>query len=821
MSRDDCARLKADDVDPARRDIPRSPPAHLPQIAPAFHETAHTPLHTGNDQDERYRVATRAWLLTEQNLLHLGGSRREAIRNGFRDLTSTPIDPAGSADRTAIPPDRDEIETLRGYLAAIVVSSEDAIASKNLDGIVTSWNEAAERLFGYTANEMIGQSILRIIPPDLQHEEASILQKLRVGERVDRFETVRLRKDGSPVEISLTVSPIRDATGKVIGAAKIAHDISARRRAEQALADEARALETLNGLGRAIASQLDLDSIVQKVTDAATELTGAEFGAFFYNVVREGEESYWLYTLSGAPRDAFARFPLPRNTAVFAPTFNGEGVVRSADIRKDPRYGQNEPHFGMPPGHLPVCSYLAVPVVSHTGRVIGGLFFGHPQPDIFSERAERLVVGIALQAGIAIENAGLFKTIVDRESQLNAAAEDREKLLESERSARAAAERLSHLKDEFLATLSHELRTPLNAIQGWATLLRRPEASQEDLQKGLETIERNVRAQSQLINDLLDMSRIISGNLHLEVQPIVLHELIQRAIDTVRQSAAGKRIRIRTLLDSSIGVVRGDPHRLQQVLWNLLSNAVKFTPQDGRIQVVLERVNSHVEIVIEDSGIGIRPEFLPHVFDRFRQADPSMSRKFGGLGLGLSIVKNLVELHGGSVRVKSRGENQGSTFIVALPISYVQEDTALSNQPDVSVPALDALELPSLPGIEVLIVDDDPDGRALIARILEGRGAHPTCAINAAAALDLLRERQFNILLSDIGMPQIDGYRFIREVRASSSPQARIPAIAITAYARSEDRQRSLLSGYQMHLSKPIEARELLAAIASLLQLSS
>jgi len=736
-------------------------------------------------------------------------------------LTSTPIDPAGSADRTAIPPDRDEIETLRGYLAAIVVSSEDAIASKNLDGIVTSWNEAAERLFGYTANEMIGQSILRIIPPDLQHEEASILQKLRVGERVDRFETVRLRKDGSPVEISLTVSPIRDATGKVIGAAKIAHDISARRRAEQALADEARALETLNGLGRAIASQLDLDSIVQKVTDAATELTGAEFGAFFYNVVREGEESYWLYTLSGASRDAFARFPLPRNTAVFAPTFNGEGVVRSADIRKDPRYGQNEPHFGMPPGHLPVCSYLAVPVVSHTGRVIGGLFFGHPQPDIFSERAERLVVGIALQAGIAIENAGLFKTIVDRESQLNAAAEDREKLLESERSARAAAERLSHLKDEFLATLSHELRTPLNAIQGWATLLRRPEASQEDLQKGLETIERNVRAQSQLINDLLDMSRIISGNLHLEVQPIVLHELIQRAIDTVRQSAAGKRIRIRTLLDSSIGVVRGDPHRLQQVLWNLLSNAVKFTPQDGRIQVVLERVNSHVEIVIEDSGIGIRPEFLPHVFDRFRQGDPSMSRKFGGLGLGLSIVKNLVELHGGSVRVKSRGENQGSTFIVALPISYVQEDTALSNQPDVSVPALDALELPSLPGIEVLIVDDDPDGRALIARILEGRGAHPTCAINAAAALDLLRERQFNILLSDIGMPQIDGYRFIREVRASSSPQARIPAIAITAYARSEDRQRSLLSGYQMHLSKPIEARELLAAIASLLQLSS
>jgi PAS domain S-box-containing protein len=710
---------------------------------------------------------------------------------------------------------------LRGHLAAIVVSSEDAIASKNLDGIVTSWNQAAERLFGFSPEEMIGQSILRIIPLDLHHEEATILQKLRSGERVERFETVRLHKDGTPVEISLTVSPIRDSTGKVIGAAKIAHDIGARRRAEQARAEEARALETLNGLGRAIASQLDLDSIVQKVTDVATELSGAAFGAFFYNVVRENEESYWLYTISGASRESFERFPLPRNTAVFAPTFNGDAVVRSGDIRKDPRYGKNEPHFGMPPGHLPVCSYLAVPVVSHTGRVIGGLFFGHPQPDIFTERAERLVAGIALQAGIAIENANLFKTVIDRETQLKNAAAEREQLLESERAARSEAERLGHLKDEFLATLSHELRTPLNAIQGWATLLRRSEATKEDLNKGLETIERNVRAQTQLINDLLDMSRIISGHLHLEVQPVVLHELISHSIDTIRQSALGKRIRIRTLLDSKIGMVRGDPDRLQQVFWNLLSNAVKFTPQDGRIQVVLERVNSHVEIVIEDSGIGIRPEFLPHVFDRFRQADPSMSRKYGGIGLGLSIVKNLVELHGGSVRVKSPGENQGSTFIVALPVSYVQEDTAPASRPEVSAAALDALDLPSLQDVAVLIVDDDPDGRALIARILEGRGAEPTCASSAVEALEMLRNQQFNILLSDIGMPQMDGYRFIREVRALGQQQSRLPAIAITAYARSEDRQRSLLSGYQMHLSKPIEARELVAAIASLLQLNS
>jgi PAS domain S-box-containing protein len=730
--------------------------------------------------------------------------------------------PAETSEAREQPTDRDELERLRALLAAIVVSSEDAIASKNLDGIVTSWNQAAEQLFGFSAEEMLGQSILRIIPPELQHEEATILRKLRDGERVERFETVRVHKSGARVDISLTLSPVRDRTGKVIGAAKIAHDISARRRAEMAAAEETHALETLNRLGHAINSKLELDHIVQMVTDTATELSGAAFGAFFYNVVQEGAQSYWLYTLSGVDREAFAGFPMPRNTAVFAPTFSGEGVLRSGDIRKDPRYGKNQPHLGMPTGHLPVCSYLAVPVVSHTGEVIGGLFFGHPEPDVFTERAERLVRGIALQAAIAVENARLFKAINDREAQLKAAAVEREQLLESERAARTEAERLGHMKDEFLATLSHELRTPLNAIQGWAALLRQRNLKPDDLNRGLETIERNVRAQSQLINDLLDMSRIVSGKLHLEIQPIVLHEVINNAIDTVRQSALGKHIRIRTLLDSSIGVVRGDPNRLQQVLWNLLSNAVKFTPQGGRIQIVLERVNSHVEIVVEDSGIGIPPEFLPYVFDRFRQSDPSMSRRFGGLGLGLSIVRNLVELHGGSVRVKSAGENQGSTFVVALPVSYVQDDTERLRRLPAIAEALDAVELPSLERVAVLIVDDEPDGRALIARILEGRGARPVCASNAEEALGYLRSEHFQILLSDIGMPDIDGYHFIRKVRTlDPSRTAPIPAIAVTAYARSEDRQRSLLAGYQMHLAKPIEARELVAAIASLLHLNS
>jgi PAS domain S-box-containing protein len=716
----------------------------------------------------------------------------------------------------------EELEHARAHLAALVASSEDAIVSKTLEGIVTSWNAAAERLFGYTAAEMIGQPIIRVIPPELHHEETEILSKLRSGERIERYETVRLHKDGRRFEVSLTLSPVRDPGGRIVGASKIAHDITDRRRAERALKEEAEALETLNRVGQAVAAQLDLDRIVQIVTDAATELTGAEFGAFFYNVTNDSDESYWLYSLSGASREAFGNFPMPRNTQVFSRTFRGEGVLRSDDIRKDPRYGRNAPFNGMPEGHLPVTSYLAVPVMEPSGKVIGGLFFGHSRPAMFTPRAERLAQGIAAQASIAMTHANLFRTLREREEQLKQIASEREQILQSERSARSEAERLSHMKDEFLATLSHELRTPLNAIQGWATLLRQREVSREDRERGLETIERNVRAQAQIVNDLLDMSRIISGKIHLEVQPLHLHEVVSSAIESVRQSASAKEIRLHALLDSTIGLVRGDPNRLQQVLWNLLTNAVKFTPRGGRIQVVLERVNSHVEVVVEDTGIGIRPDFLPYVFDRFRQADPGTTRRYGGLGLGLSIVRNLVELHGGSVRVKSAGENQGSTFIVALPVSHVRcEDTGRTQRAPVIADPLEAIELPRLDGVNVLIVDDEPDGRGLIARIIEGRGGLTVCASSAVEALALLSSERVDIMLSDIGMPDMDGYELMRRVRLLDGTRANpVPAIAVTAYARPEDRQRSLLAGYHMHLSKPIEARELVAGIASLLRLT-
>jgi PAS domain S-box-containing protein len=707
---------------------------------------------------------------------------------------------------------RQREDELRGRLAAIVESSDDAIISKTLDGVIRTWNKGAERMFGYTAAEVVGRPVTLLMPPDRVNEEVEILERLRRGERVEHYETVRVRKDGTPLDVSLTISPIKDADGTVVGASKIARDVTARRRMEEALREEGRVLELLNQTGSLIASQLDVQSLVQSVTDAATQLSGARFGAFFYNTVDEQGESFVLYTLSGAPREAFERFGLPRNTPVFDPTFRGQGIIRSPDITRDPRYGTMAPHFGMPAGHLPVRSYLAVPVVSRSGQVIGGLFFGHPGTDVFTERTERILAGVAAQAAVAIDNARLF-------DDAKRAAVEREQLLEAERAARAEAERVSLMKDEFLATLSHELRTPLNAILGWSQILRSDDPGADTLAEGLAVIERNTRVQAQLIEDLLDMSRIISGKIRLDVQQVDLQDVVKAAVASVRHSADAKGIRLQVVLDPLAGPVRGDPSRLQQCFWNLLSNAIKFTPKDGRVQVSLERVNSHLEVCVVDDGQGIRPEFLPHVFERFRQADASTTRRHGGLGLGLSIVKNLIELHGGTVRAKSAGEGQGATFCIELPMMVVHAPDARARRahPRSSAVSSASVDHPSLEGITVLAVDDEPDARNLIRRVLEECGARVILAASAQEALERLSDDRPDMIVSDIGMPGEDGYEFIRRVRALRPEDGgRTPAAALTAFARSEDRTRALRAGYQTHVAKPVEPTELTAVVASL-----
>jgi len=391
---------------------------------------------------------------------------------------------------------------------------------------------------------------------------------------------------------------------------------------------------------------------------------------------------------------------------------------------------------------------------------------------------------------------------------------DREALLRRERAARAEAEASSRLKDEFLATVSHELRTPLTAILGWADLLRSGELSEAVAARGLETIERNARSQVQLINDLLDVSRIISGNLRIELKPLNLEGVVESAMNVVRPLAAAKNIRLEARLGNGFPFVAGDSERLQQIVQNLLGNAVKFTAKNGLVEVDLKRDGARLHLSVKDNGQGIPPEFLPHVFDRFRQADQSTTRSHGGLGLGLAIVRQLVELHGGTVDARSPGRGGGSTFTVRLPALIDDTVSGDNGSREVEAPAQAPLPLNS---VDVLVVDDEPDTREILCAILSLGGAQVRGVPSASAAMDMLREWRPDVLVSDIGMPDEDGYSLIRRVRALDQARDRVvPALALTAYAKSEDRIRLLESGFQMHVPKPVHPADLIAAVANL-----
>jgi PAS domain S-box-containing protein len=483
-------------------------------------------------------------------------------------------------------------------------------------------------MFGYTAAEAVGRPITLIVPPERRHEEEEVLQRIRQGLAVDHFETVRVRKDGTRVDISLTVSPMRSTAGEVIGASKIARDISDRRRVE----------------------------------------------------------------------------------------------------------------------------------------------------------------------------------------------EERRLSLARERAARAEAEAASRAKDEFLAVLSHELRTPLNAVYGWANILKAGEVDEATAARGLDAIVRNANAQVQLIDDLLDVSRIVSGKMRLDVQHVDLASVVRAALDSMSPAAAAKSIRLQTVLDPRAGPIMGDPSRLQQVVWNLLSNAVKFTPKGGQIQIHLRRINSHVELVVSDTGQGIGPDLLPFLFERFRQGDSSTTRQHEGLGLGLALVKYLAELHGGTVSAYSLGSGKGATFTVKLPLTIVQAapETEPGEHPT-ATRRVRALEGPRLDGLRILVVDDDQDSLDLASAILSGAGGVVTTSRSAAEALDLVRHGRPDVLISDIEMPGEDGYALIRKVRAlDRSSGGATPAVALTAYGRVEDRLRTISAGYSMHVPKPVQPAELTTIVASL-----
>jgi len=418
-------------------------------------------------------------------------------------------------------------------------------------------------------------------------------------------------------------------------------------------------------------------------------------------------------------------------------------------------------------------------------------------------------------------NVELEQRVQERTAQLEASNRTKDELLMREQMIRAEAEGANRAKDEFLSILSHELRTPLNAILGWSAMLRQRTLSEDKVLRALETIERNAKSQAQLIEDILDISRIITGKLRLQVRPVNLVPVIESAIESVRLAAEAKSIRLQSRLDSQAGLLLGDANRLQQVVWNLLSNALKFTPKDGRVEIRLERVNSHAEITVSDTGLGISSDFLPFVFDRFRQHDSTTTRSHGGLGLGLAIVRQLVELHGGTVTVVSPGIGQGTTFTVTLPAMIIPQPPSDPEPLNSIVEAKPRVEAsPTLEGLQILVVDDEADALELLSTILQNNGAEVIAVASVKQALTILEtatDRSPDVLVSDIGMPDEDGYSLIGKLRQLEAQRGgKLPAIALTAYAASDDRRQALLAGFQMHLTKPVDAAELVAIVASL-----
>jgi PAS domain S-box-containing protein len=514
-------------------------------------------------------------------------------------------------------------------LAAIIDSSDDAIVSKTLEGVITSWNRAAERIFGYTEAEAVGQHITLIIPEERHGEEREVLARLVRGERIDHFETIRRAKDGHLVEISLTVSPVRNSAGLIVGASKVARDITDRRRLER----------------------------------------------------------------------------------------------------------------------------------------------------------------------------------------------ERQGLLEREQEARAEAEVLNRSKDQFLATLSHELRTPLNAIYGWARMLDGGRLDEPATRRAIEAILRNAEAQVQLIEDLFDVSRVITGNMRLDVRPLNVVAVLETALDTVRPAAAAKGVHLESTLDPHAAAMMGDPARLQQVAWNLLSNAVKFTPRGGRVDVHLRQAGGHHELVVRDTGEGIAPEHMPRLFQRFGQADSSSTRRHAGLGIGLALVRHLVELHGGTVSAHSAGPGLGAAFTVILPVAAPPTLPPATARQRADAPGGQDQGKPiSLRDIRILVVDDDADGLDLATLVLVNAGADVRAAPSPAAAMVVLENWPADVLVTDLEMPGEDGVSLLRRARREMTRQGRrLPALALTAYGRSEDRVRALAAGFNLHLGKPVNPAELILSVASLI----
>jgi PAS domain S-box-containing protein len=699
---------------------------------------------------------------------------------------------------TTPPPDYSPEQRDALRLAAIVDSSDDAIVSKDLNGTIKSWNKAAERMFGFTAEEAIGKSIRMVIPADRQAEEDEVLRRIRQGLSVEHFETIRQRKDGTQFPISLTVSPIRDKKGHLIGASKIARDITERRAAEQLAERANRQAMFLAQITEALNRSLDPDETLRTLVELAVPQI-ADWSAV--DIVRENGNLERLAASHVDPDKLALVTTLSEQQRNVQSPYGPDNVLRTRNSVLLPSvtdemsavWAGGDKHRLDLVNQLALVSYICVPMISRE-RGLGTIILAMAESQRhYTDEDLRFAEDVASRAALAVENAKAYEQV------------------------RVA----NRLKDEFLATLSHELRTPLNAVLGYARMLRAGVVTAEKVPHALDVMERNATSLTQIVEDVLDVSRIISGKVRLQVQPVTLSKVASDAVATVQPAADAKGVRVNCIFDSKAAPVAGDPERLQQVIWNLVSNAVKFTPRNGRVQVQVIAVDSHVEVVVSDTGIGMPASFLPHIFERFRQAEGGTTRRHGGLGLGLAIARHIVEMHGGTIQAVSEGEGLGSTFRVRLPVLIMHPEVPQEGQrvhPHASQSA-PAIVLPDLSSFRVLVVDDDPDAVAMLREILETAGATIYSASSADEALDVITRHHPDAMISDLGMPGVDGFELIRRVREAKDPAvAAIPAAALTAYARSEDRAKALRSGFGLHLAKPVDPAELVAAVSALMR---
>lgn len=698
-----------------------------------------------------------------------------------------------------------ELREQSEWFSVTLGSIGDAVVTVDNDYRITFLNPVAEELTGWSTAEAVGRvvgEVLHLVDEKTRQEARNpITGALEEGAKQSlENHTLLVRRDGREIPVEDSAAPIKNPAGLIIGAVMVFHDVTERRQKERALQEEYAITERLYEIATSISTELDLDKVVQTITDAGTRVTRAQFGAFFYNVLEEQGGSYMLYALSGVPRSAFEKFPMPRATAMFGPTFRGEGVLRLADVRKDPRFGKNEPYHGMPKGHLPVVSFLSVPVISRSGTVLGGLFFGHEEAGVFTLRDEKIILAIAAQAAAAMDVARLYQ----------AAQQER-----------ASAEQANQSKDLFLAALSHELRTPLTPVLAILSSLREDAAIPEALAEDLETVRRNVELEARLIDDLLDLTRITRGKLELHCERVRLHRIIEDAISACRPDLTAKHLSLVRDHDSEKTSILADSARVTQILWNLLKNAIKFTPDGGTI-TVRSRTNSdaaNVTLEVQDTGIGIAPGQIDRVFDAFEQGDRQITRQFGGIGLGLAISKAIAESHHGSLTAASEGQGRGSTFRLTLPFDGCEEeDGAASSSARSAIvdPAPSAAPVGIARPQRILLVEDHADTAAILTRLLRRMGHDVLHASSIETALKIadreMRTAPITLVMSDLGLPDGSGRDLMRQLSSKHG----LRGIALSGFGMDSDLAQSTAAGFSCHLVKPVDIATLRATIAEM-----